>query len=586
MSLGTLRLEGEKRPQFVFDVRPDQAVRLKRWFGQMNQARAGTLRLTATPQTAFDLHLLLRGYPLDMDDETRDVVRYLARECQLRRERTASLRTSPVTLVAELAEPAREYQLHAAAATQASRCMLLADEMGLGKTISAIAFLAATPDARPSVVVMEPHMLRQWGRQLHRFAPKMTVHTVRSGAPYNVSPADVPYAQQKRTPYDPHAVHPDVLLISYSMLSKWAEVLAADPWGSLILDEAQNLRRGTDTAKGSAASSIARHVRYRLGLSGTPVYNYGDEMFGVMDIIAPDHLGTRDEFLREWCHWTGRSYRVGFPDALGAKLRDDGVMLRRTRADVCRELPGLQKEIVDVPCDAKTLDAVKGQAGELARTLLAQTGVTNFARLQASQEMIGVLRQATGIGKAVAVADFVRKLIADGIRPVLYGWHRAVYDIWRAQLEAPAVVGELGLRVGFVTGEENGTAKDRAVQAFIRAELDVLIVSLRSGAGIDGLQHATDTVVFGELDWSPKVHDQCTDRVNRDGQARPVIAYYLVADVGIDPIIIDVCGAKRSQSDPILDGYTVVDGGSDDHAKRVAEAVVSGKLWHTTEGDA
>lgn len=54
-------------------------------------------------------------------------------------------------------------------------------------------------------------------------------------------------------------------------------------------------------------------------------------------------------------------------------------------------------------------------------------------------------------------------------------------------------------------------------------------------------------VVFGELDWSPMVHEQCIGRVFRDGQKTKVVAYYLVSSDGCDPIMVDVLGIKRAQ---------------------------------------
>src|SRR5579884_3848269 len=50
-------------------------------------------------------------------------------------------------------------------------------------------------------------------------------------------------------------------------------------------------------------------------------------------------------------------------------------------------------------------------------------------------------------------------------------------------------------------------------------------MSLRSGAGLDGLQEDCTVGVFGELDWSPEQHRQCIGRLDRDGQTvtpRPV----------------------------------------------------------------
>jgi SNF2 family DNA or RNA helicase len=57
--------------------------------------------------------------------------------------------------------------------------------------------------------------------------------------------------------------------------------------------------------------------------------------------------------------------------------------------------------------------------------------------------------------------------------------------------------------------------------------------------------------VFGELDWSPGVHEQCIGRVARDGQKKSVVAYFLVADDGADPVIAEALGLKREQIEGI-----------------------------------
>lgn len=101
-----------------------------------------------------------------------------------------------------------------------------------------------------------------------------------------------------------------------------------------------------------------------------------------------------------------------------------------------------------------------------------------------------------------------------------------------------------------------------------------------AGAGVDGLQHVTDTVVFGEFDWSPQVHDQCVTRVYRDGQDRPVTAFYCWADAGSDPIVLDVLGAKRAQSDPMVDpSADVLDQQADEQrVSQLAQHVLDGGL--------
>jgi SNF2 family DNA or RNA helicase len=101
------------------------------------------------------------------------------------------------------------------------------------------------------------------------------------------------------------------------------------------------------------------------------------------------------------------------------------------------------------------------------------------------------------------------------------------------------------------TGSETPAEKAKAIDAFVNGPSRVLIMSLRSGAGVDGLQHTCSAAVIGELDWSPAVHDQFIGRLARDGQESPVVSYFLVSDEGSDPVISEVNGIKREQQDGI-----------------------------------
>lgn len=159
--------------------------------------------------------------------------------------------------------------------------------------------------------------------------------------------------------------------------------------------------------------------------------------------------------------------------------------------------------------------------------------------MQAAGEFDRLLRQATGVAKAPYVAEFVRLLLESGQKVLLFGWHREVYSIWQEKLAAYNPV--------MYTGSESPNQKQAAKEAFIAGDSQVMLISLRSGAGIDGLQHVCSTAVFGELDWSPGVHEQCIGRVHRDGQTEPVMAYFLLSDSGSDPIVSDVLGVKREQ---------------------------------------
>jgi len=391
-------------------------------------------------------------------------------------------------------------------------------------TISAICTLCE-PAVLPALIVCPTHLVRQWAIEINRCLPKLNVHILKTGKPYGFDP-DKP---------------PDVLISTYMKLGGWSDTLK-DYVKSFIADEIQELRH-PDTGKYLAAKRMAHSCEYRLGLSATPLYNYGGEIYNPLHILDPGVLGTKEEFDREWCRTGGRHSMLKEPRALNAWLTDQKLMLRRTRTDVGRELPPLTRVVHEIDSDTKALGDIQDAAGELARIILGEGGA-GFTKMQAAGEFDMMVRKATGIAKAPYVADFVHLLLESGEPVVMFAWHRAVYDILAERLADHKPV--------FYTGEETPSQKFQAVQAFVNGETNLIIISLRSGAGIDGLQKRSRIVVIGELDWSPQVIDQCIGRVDRDQQKDPVTAYILVTETGSDPVISQMLGLKKEQSDGVL----------------------------------
>lgn len=550
------------RPMWGIDCEAHVAIRVKRVFSKVDRGSHGRLFISDTAENCRELAWFLDRYPMTIGETERALLLARAND---HRDRAAAVhgllsgvdRPRPFAL----AIPPREYQRVAGEALLRARSLLLADDLGTGKTCSAICALT-DPSTLPALVVTLTHLPRQWAKEIGRFAPWLRVHIIKSGTPYDLSAA-----RKKAQPTLPGMTdHPDVVIINYHKLDGWAEALAGRI-RYVVFDEAQELRR-SESKKYSAAKAIAEAAEYRLGLTATPIYNYGGEFHSVLDVISPGTLGTSAEFGNEWCNGEGEKSSIKDPKAFGAYLRDEGLMLRRTRADVGRELPALTKVPHTIDADTAALDRVGEAAAQLAKVILGLGESHRGQKMQASEELSNMLRQATGIAKAPYVADFVRMLVENGEQVVLFGWHRAVYEIWKDKLK--------DLSPALYTGTESAQQKADAAQRFQEGAARVLIMSLRSGAGLDGLQASCRTVVFGELDWSPGVHAQCVGRVHRDGQSEPVVAYYLIADHGADPTIADVLQLKRAQQDPVVDpDRQAIDQIDPERVKRLAEAVLA-----------
>ncbi len=527
---GTLALDAGQGRWVLTTVETHVAILLKEVFPRVPRTATSPFSFPADAAHAKDLDWFSYRYPMAMTPADRrrlrsGMARHDADVAEAGRILDSAW-TPPETLGVREGHHGRHYQHQAANLAVARGALLLGDDTGLGKTWSAILFMLRRVTL-PVAVVVPPNLQLQWARKIAEVST-LECHCVTTTKPYTLP--DVP-----------------VVIFRYSNVRGWADVFVRGRFRSAVWDEIQELRNGTGTEKGIASMRLAEATTYQLGLSATPIFNMGDEIYEVLSFLpgkGTGHvLGTRAEFVREWASDGGR---VRDPHALGMFLRDRNAMLRRTKGDVGQQMDRVSTSVIDVPYD----HAEERKVEDLARTLAIRSLTGAFVeRGRAARDLDILVRQATGLAKARGVAQFVRLLVESGQQVLLSGWHRGYHDIVLREL------GDVG--VAMYTGSETVTGKDRAKSEFLSGRARVLLISNRSGAGLDGIQAVCSTVVIGELDWSGEVHHQLIGRVDRDGQTLPVTAYYLVCDGGSDPALVEIVGVKASQSRGIVDPHRV-----------------------------
>ena len=527
-TFGELRLRD--RAWILDAIEPHVAIRLKQIFPRIPKESAAPFRLARSLATDSDLLWFTGRYPLRMDDAVAAELAsgksdYLAQQSAM--EAILLPDYKPDMLAGfNPGFAARDYQGQAIDLCYASNRLLLGDECGLGKTIVGAAF-CLKPGVLPCAVVCQGHIQRQWIDRIQEFTTLRT-HEIKTRQAYSLPEADV-------------------YVFRYTQLQGWVDLFSSAFFKSVIFDETQELRTGTKTSKGHAALHLASYAQWRLGLTATPIYGYGLEIWHVMQFIDAGVLGEYNDFVREWM---GQGFKLKDPRALGTYMREQHAFLRRTKHDVGRELSPVNRIIDYVDYDQKAVDSTDDLCRALA--IRATTG-SYFERGQAIRELDMRLRLITGVAKARAVAAYVRILVEGGQPVLLCGWHHEVYDIWKEELKR--------FNPAWYTGRETPTEKRAALKDFLEGQTDLIIGSLRGLAGIDGLQARCSTIVFGELDWSPGIHHQLIERVDRDGQTEPVMALYLVVNDGSDPPIMEVLGIKASEAtqvvDPMLDAAEV-----------------------------
>lgn len=405
----------------------------------------------------------------------------------------------------------------------ATGSLLLIDDVGLGKTYTATG-ACLKPGALPAAVVVEPKLQIQWKEKIEEFT-NLRVHIVKTRKAYKLPEADV-------------------YIFKYTSLSGWVDLFSKGFFKMAVYDEIQELRTGVGTDKGASARVLSNNVDFRLGLTATPIYNYGIEMFNVVNyFIRKGVFGTREEFTREWCTYDNKKVRD--PKAMGTFLRDQNLMLRRSKQDVGAQLDRVNRISYEVDFDEKAVKSIEDRARQLA---IAATSGGFVERGQAYRSLDILVRHATGVSKAKPVAEFARIFLENKI-PILLlaGWHRDVYDIWLRELKDYNPL--------MYTGSESPAAKERNKKAFLNGDSDILIMSLRAGSGVDGLQSRCSTLIVGEFDWSPGIHHQLIGRLDREGQVDPVTAIFLYSNSGSDPLMMEINGVKASQARDIVDPH-------------------------------
>ena len=491
----------------------------KRLFPGCDGRGRGVARFTAHRRIIGDLNWLMLRYPLEIRESDRkrwEESLDEAREYAFRREQALSAPETAQPPEASFSGELLPFQQEGLGFMLASRRCLLADEMGLGKTVQALSFLATTA-AYPAILVVPPHLIRNWQREIERFLNRdgrLRVHVIKG-----LTSQPLPEA--------------DIYLIHYLLLRGWKDVLPEAGFKTAIFDEIQELRRN-GTGKYSAASLLSESCENVIGLSGTPIYNQGGEIWNIVNILDFHFLGDWESFSREWCYGYNRAM-VAKPELLGEHLRREGLMLRRLKSDVLGELAPKRRLVQEIDWDDQVYRELMKPVADQLKILRATDDPSKRAIIE--DAICQQQRQATGVAKAPFVAAFVRALLDGGEKVLLMAHHHAVMDIYRKELKT--------YHPGFITGRENDAQKDAASAAFMSGKTDLLCISLRSASGLN-LQRAT-CVVFGELDWSPAVHSQAEDRAHRIGQKDSLLCYYLVSPRGSDRDMQDALGLKVSQ---------------------------------------
>ena len=426
----------------------------------------------------------------------------------------------------------------------------LADDMGLGKTIQTLSLLSYKKAKKqleePVLLIAPTSVVTNWSKEAETFTPSLRI-LVHQGSD-RLKGKDFKSALKKT----------DVIISSYAVVRRDAELLKDISWQGVILDEAQNIKN-PETQQSKIIYSLK--ASFRIALTGTPVENRLSELWSIMHFLNAGYLGSRQDFRKN----IALPIERGEDEMALTSLRrlTAPFILRRLKTDesIIKDLP--EKTETKVYCklteeqaslyEVVVQDALKEIANKegIERSGLVLSMLMKLKQICNHPAQFlheGTAELANRSYKLNRLKDLLEITLDVGDSSLIFTQFKEMGEMINHYLKQ-----QFGVETLFLHG---GTpAKKRAVmvERFQAEENSVPIFILSLKAGGTGLNLTKATHVFHfDRWWNPAVENQATDRAFRIGQKRNVQVHKFVCMGTLEERIDDMITKKQALADSVV----------------------------------
>ncbi|MFY3793263.1 DEAD/DEAH box helicase [Ureibacillus sp. MALMAid1270] len=411
---------------------------------------------------------------------------------------------------------------------------ILADEVGLGKTIEAGLIMKEYMIrglVKKALILVPASLQNQWVTELNiRF----------------YIPA-IPY--KKNTPLD----HYDVVIMSMDTAKKspHREKIYEQDYDMIIIDEAHKLKN-SKTQIYEFVQSLKK--KFCLLLTATPIQNDVFEIFYLVSLLKPGHLGNFETFQTSFS-----ATKHSLKEEKYLKELVNQVMVRNRRAETgiewtsrkVKTIPVTftkeERKVYDMIYDLKNVSSVFGSSFTMV-TLLKEMCSSKEATFLTLNKMIEKCITKEEI-------DYIESIINELVKLEINSKAEKVFEIIEQAKDKVLIFTEYratqnylqwylntkGISSVLFNGKFSKSKRDWVKQLF-RERDQVLIATESGGEGIN-LQFCHHVINY-DLPWNPMKIEQRIGRVHRLGQQEDVHIYNLAIEDTIEQKILDLLGDK------------------------------------------
>ena len=406
---------------------------------------------------------------------------------------------------------------------------ILADDMGLGKSLEVITLLKSCRTKNPNIIVAPASLTYNWYNEFKKWTPSMEVVLVSGNG-------------QVREKLISQVKPGQTIITSYDYLKRDLELYKKMAFHFVIIDEAQAIKN--HQTKNAEAVKELKSVS-RFAITGTPIENSLADLWSIFDFCLPGYLKSYESFRNEYEVEIVKNHNNEALERLNHQISP--FILRRTKAEVLRELPEKTEQVIYAPMSEEQ-EKIYNATLLKARDRILQTGVENkmyiFSMLTRLRQIcchpsLYVENYEGDSAKHNLVNDIIYDAIASNHRMLIFSQFTSMLDILDASLT------EKGIRHFKLTGNTPSEERFRLVDEFNNnEEIKVFLISLKAGGTGLNLVGA-DTVIHYDPWWNFSAENQASDRVHRIGQKNNVQIIKMITKDSIEEKILELQNKKK-----------------------------------------
>ena len=351
-------------------------------------------------------------------------------------------------------------------------------------------------------------------------------------------------------------------IVNYEKLLRNFDAMDCREWDMIIADEATKVCNAE--AKTSKAIKRLRAKR-RIAMTGTPISNRAQEIWNIIDFIAPGSLGNYYAFMERYCpKVTYKDSATGKEKALFVRQNRNmeelkgkikRYMIRRQLVDVRPELP--EKIVTDIPIEMsdeekKFYERIKKEIlyeinhtdiSKLENPMTIQFTLTKLTRLRQIADGMELLGDNKKSSKLEALKEKLDEYAEQKTKVIIFTQFSSMADILCRELAKAKPLK--------ITGDVTGEDRQRAVEKFNNDPDHPILVM--SDAGAYGLNlQAASVIIHYDQPWSLAKLLQRDGRAHRIGQKNVIQIINLLSRGTVDYYVKKVLHEKAKLAGDLL----------------------------------